>query len=136
MENGESVIDFIEIHRYNAIMGKQTFLEIIAKPQLERFCGQWQIRELALFGSALRDDFRPDSDVDVLVDFDEQAQWSLLDLVRMQEELESIFHRSVDLLTRRGVEQSANLARRERILRNAQPVIVHCVPTSEVEHGS
>jgi hypothetical protein len=80
--------------------------------QLRRFCQQWQIRELALFGSVLRDDFRADSDVDVLVTFADNARWSLLDLVRMKEQLEVIFQRPVDLVTRRGIEQSANQAKK------------------------
>jgi uncharacterized protein len=61
--------------------------------ELEELCRRWQVSELALFGSVLRDDFRPDSDVDVLVTFAPGAHWSLFDRVRMQKELESILGR-------------------------------------------
>ncbi len=67
------------------------------------FCQRWRIAELALFGSVLRDDFRPDSDVDVLVSFETGAPWSLWDLSRMREELEGIFGRGVDLVEKKGL---------------------------------
>jgi len=59
----------------------------IPKREVERFCLRWQIKELSLFGSVLRGDFRPDSDVDVLVRFDPEARRTLFDLARMQDEL-------------------------------------------------
>ncbi|MBI5901953.1 MAG: nucleotidyltransferase domain-containing protein [Deltaproteobacteria bacterium] len=55
----------------------------IPKEKIAEFCKKWQVREFALFGSVLRDDFRPDSDIDVLVTFDEEARHSLFDLVHM-----------------------------------------------------
>lgn len=119
---------------YTTVMIENRRLKQIPTTRLERFCQQWQIREFALFGSVLRDDFRPDSDVDVLVTFAENAQWSLLDLVRMQDELVAIFQRPVDLLTKRGLERSANRARKERILRSARPLIVMPAPPTEVSH--
>jgi len=84
--------------------------------QLREFSHRWKIKELALFGSALRGDFRPDSDVDVLVDFEPDARWSLFDLVDMREELMKIFGREVDLVTKRGLMNSRNNLRREAIL--------------------
>jgi predicted nucleotidyltransferase len=83
--------------------------------KLADFCRKWRVRELALFGSALRDDFRADSDLDVLVSFDPNAGWSLLDLVTMREELEALVGRHVDL-----VEQEAlrNPYRRAAILKS------------------
>jgi predicted nucleotidyltransferase len=66
--------------------------------QIADFCRKWRVRELSLFGSALRDDFRAESDVDVLVSFDPRAEWSLLDLVAMQEELAALMGRDVDLV--------------------------------------
>jgi predicted nucleotidyltransferase len=92
--------------------------------QLADFCRRWKIVELALFGSVLRDDFRPDSDVDVLVTFSPDAEWTLLDHASMQQELSEIFHRRVDLLSRRGVERSHNPLRRQAILSSAQPYYV------------
>ena len=86
------------------------------------FCQRWNIIELALFGSVLRDDFRPDSDIDVLVTFAPDAPWDLLDLVAMRDELMTLFARQVDLLTRPGVEMSRNPYRRHEILSSAEVV--------------
>jgi uncharacterized protein len=83
---------------------------------VKEFCQRWQVTEFALFGSVLRDDFGPDSDVDVLVAFSPDAKHSLFDLVRMEDELRTIFGRRVDLVTRRAVERTANEWRRQSIL--------------------
>ena len=90
--------------------------------QIEAYCHRWKITELTVFGSVLREDFREDSDVDVLVTFAEDARWSLFDLVTMQDERKDILGREVDLMTRKGVEQSHNPIRREAILRSARPI--------------
>ena len=92
--------------------------------QVAAFCQQWQIVELALFGSVLRDDFGPESDVDVLVTFAPSARWSLLDLVRMEDELTALLGRPVDLVERAAVEQSENYIRRRHILQSLEPVYV------------
>ena len=86
------------------------------------FCKKWQIREFAVFGSVLRDDFGPDSDIDVMVTFDEDARYGLFALGTMQNELEDLSHRHVDLLTRRGVERSDNEHRRQEILSTARTI--------------
>lgn len=91
---------------------------------LEQFCRRWQIEELALFGSALREDFGPDSDIDLLVTFAPGSERSLDDLIAMQEEIEAIFGRSVDLVNRRTVEESRNYIRRRAILRSAKTIYV------------
>lgn len=90
--------------------------------KLREFCVRWKITELALFGSVVRDDFGPESDVDVLVSFAPEVRWTLLDHVRMRDELMEMFGRSVDLVTRRAVERSANYLRRREILGSAQVV--------------
>lgn len=77
------------------------------------FCRRWRVTELALFGSILRDDFRPDSDVDVLVTFEPEAPWSLWDLTAMRQELQEIFGREVDLVEKKGLR---NPFRRHAIL--------------------
>lgn len=87
---------------------------------LKAFCQKWQIAEFALFGSVLRDDFRPDSDIDVLVSFSPQAPWTLLDLVTMQDELQTLLNREVDLIEKRVIENSENWIRRNEILKTAQ----------------
>ncbi len=89
---------------------------------LAGFCQRWKIGELALFGSALREDFRPDSDVDLLVTFEPGARWSLFDLARMQAEMEAMFGRPVDLVERDAVEKSGNYIRRKSILRDLEVV--------------
>jgi predicted nucleotidyltransferase len=95
----------------------------IPHQQLTEFCQRWKIRELALFGSVLRDDFTPTSDVDMLVTFAEDANWSLLDHIKMQQELEALLQRKVDLLSKRAVEQSSNWIRRDTILGTARTLI-------------
>lgn len=82
-------------------------------------CRHWRVRELSLFGSVLRDDFGPGSDVDVLVDFEPTAPWSLLDFARLRNELSDYFGRPVDL-----VEKAALTDRpaHERILVTHRPV--------------
>ena len=92
----------------------------IDKERLRDFCKKWKITEFALFGSATRpEEFRTDSDVDVLVSFAPNPGWSLFDHVHMQDELREIFGRDVDLLTRPSVERSLNRFRREAILSSA-----------------
>ncbi len=91
---------------------------------ISQFCERWKITELALFGSVLREDFSPESDVDVLVTFEPEAHWTLLDLVDMEEQLKGILGREVDLISRRGVEASRNYIRREAILASAEPIYV------------
>jgi hypothetical protein len=92
--------------------------------QIEAFCRRWKVKEFTLFGSVLREDFRPDSDIDVLVTFAADAHWSLFDLVSMQEELKHILGREVDLVERRSVERSENYIRRRHILQSLEPVYV------------
>lgn len=94
----------------------------VDEDKIAAFCRRWQIKEMALFGSVLRDDFRPDSDVDVLVRFDPEARHTLFDMVRMQEELQRIFGRDVDLVERTAIEQSRNYIRRRAILQSAEVI--------------
>lgn len=92
----------------------------LSEVAVRTFCQRWQIVELALFGSILREDFRPDSDVDVLVVFAPNTTWNLLDLVTMQQELESLIGRDVDLIEKQVVENSPNWIRSQAILSAAQ----------------
>lgn len=89
---------------------------VSSRTEIADFCRRWRIRELALFGSALRDDFGTDSDVDLLVTFAPDDAWSLLDHIRMQTELSGLLGRAVDLVSRRAIEHSANPIRRREIL--------------------
>lgn len=80
----------------------------LPETELADFCRRWRIRELALFRSVLRDDFDEESDLDILVAFAPDADWSLLDHMRMEQELEALLGRNVDLVSRRSVERSRN----------------------------
>jgi uncharacterized protein len=96
----------------------------IPKTKIADFCKRWRISEFALFGSVLGPDFRPESDVDVLISFLPDAHITLFDMARMQEELQTIFKREVDLISKRGVENSRNYLRRKNILSSAQVIHV------------
>jgi uncharacterized protein len=92
---------------------------LLQERDLAAFCRRWKVRELSLFGSVLRDDFGPASDVDVLVSFDDDAPWSLWDLTTMRDELSSLLGRPVDLVEREGLR---NPFRRDRILKTRKVV--------------
>ena len=92
--------------------------------QINKFCQQWHIIELSLFGSILRDDFHADSDIDILVAFAPTANWSLLDRAQMQEELETLLSKRVDLISKRAIDRSSNPIRRPEILSTSQTIYV------------
>lgn len=92
----------------------------IDRKALGAFCEKWDISELELFGSVLREDFGPDSDVDVLVRFHPGIVHSLFAWTRMRRELMAIFGRSVDLVSRDVIERSRNPYRKRAILENAR----------------
>ena len=94
----------------------------LSRDAIEAYCLKWKIRQLALFGSVLRPDFRPDSDIDVLVSFADDARWSLWDLSEAETELAQILGRSVDLIERYSVECSENWLRRQSILSTARTI--------------
>ena len=91
----------------------------VPRERIGAFCRRWRVVEFALFGSAVRPDFGPDSDVDVLVRFETDASWSLFDLVTMQDELQGLFGRQVHLVEAEGLR---NPFRREEILRTREVV--------------
>ena len=88
--------------------------------KIEQFCQQWQIEELALFGSVLREDFNSKSDIDVLVSFAEDAKITFFDLDKIEQQLSKIFNRPVDVVTKRAIEKSHNWIRKKNILENAK----------------
>jgi predicted nucleotidyltransferase len=89
------------------------------KEKLRDFCQRWKVTEFSLFGSVVRDDFGPQSDVDVLVTFAPNAPWTLSMWLEMQRELEMLFQRRVDLIERDAVEHSENRFRKRAILSSA-----------------
>lgn len=94
----------------------------VTREPIAAFCEKWEITQFELFGSVLRDDFGPESDVDVLVSFARDSHWTLLDMVRMEDELADMFGRGVDLVQRSSIERSPNWLRRREILSTARPV--------------
>lgn len=96
----------------------------LPQQELAQFCQQWKIAEFYLFGSVLREDFRSDSDIDVMVSFEENAPWGLLEFVRMKRELQTLLGREVDLVTKNSIEESHNWIRRQEILDTVQRVYV------------
>ena len=98
---------------------------------IERFCQKWKLTEFALFGSVLRDDFRPaDSDVDVMVQYHPESVPSFYDLDCMEAELQTLFGREVDVITRPSVEHSRNYLRRREILSSAKVIYESRSPVS------
>ena len=94
----------------------------VSETQIADFCRRWRIKEFAFFGSVLHDDFDAESDLDVLITFGSDADWSLWDHIQMKQDLEALLGRPVDLLTRRSVERSHNPLRRQEILSTAEVV--------------
>ena len=91
----------------------------IPKDKIAEFCRKWQVKELAIFGSAIGDDFRHDSDVDVLVVFQDNAKRNLFDRIKAEEELKEIFGRDVDLVEKKAI---MNPFRRHHILSNHEVI--------------
>ena len=90
---------------------------LIPDEEIRNFCYRWKVKELSLFGSALREDFKPDSDIDILVSFAADAVWCIFDLVEMKDELTNIFGRKVDLIEKEALR---NPFRRQTILYNRE----------------
>jgi len=96
----------------------------IPQQELAQICRRWKIIELDLCGSVLQDTFTPESDVDILISFDTGARWGLFDLVRLQDELQNLLGRKVDLVERKAIESSENYIRRKHILSSLEPIYV------------
>ena len=94
----------------------------IPEERIKKFCQKYEINEFSLFGSVLTDEFNPDSDVDILVKFDDNAKHTLFDLAKMQKELKQLMGYEVDLVSKRGIESSRNLIRKKAILKSAEPI--------------
>lgn len=115
--------------RMNAIdaglLDMNTRIQIdVPMDRIEAFCRKWKVRELALFGSVLREDFGPNSDVDVLVTFEQDGGFTFDNYPMMLEELTAIFGRDVDLMQREAVEHEPNYIRRQHVLNHLERVYV------------
>jgi uncharacterized protein len=86
------------------------------------FCRRWKIRELRVFGSILRDDFGPESDIDFLADFEQDEEWDLFDELRMQNELAELVGREVDILSRYAIETDSNWRFRREVLSSSERI--------------
>ena len=95
---------------------------VLQNGELAALCRKWRISRLSLFGSALSGQFRPDSDIDLLAEFEPGEQWSLMDLVRAEAEFAGLFGRHVDLVDRSSLQRSANWIRRNAILKSAEVI--------------
>ena len=94
----------------------------VSQEQLERFCGRWKIGRLAVFGSAAAGTLRPDSDIDLLVTFAPEADWTMFDHFAMEDELTRMFGRDVDLVSIRALEENPNPAYRRAIETTARQI--------------
>jgi uncharacterized protein len=94
----------------------------LGSESIRQFCARWKVRQLDVFGSVTRQDFGPDSDVDFIVDFQEDAEWDLHDLFDMREELVGIVDRPVDLLTRYSIDSDSNVLFKQSVLKGAQTI--------------
>ena len=97
-----------------------TVQTLVPPKKIATFCKRWKVVEFALFGSVVREDFSPQSDIDALISFAPQSDWGLFDHIRMKQELKELFGREVDLVTRRALEQSRNALLRSEILGTAK----------------
>ncbi len=86
------------------------------------FCRRWKIKQLAVFGSAAAGELQPDSDIDLLVTFDPDADWTMFDHYRMENELVELFARDVDLVNVRALEENPNRIYHQQILKSAKVV--------------
>jgi hypothetical protein len=94
----------------------------IPAEKIADFCRRWKIKRLAIFGSAAKGELRPASDIDLLVTFNQDADWTMFDHFTMEEELSDLFGRDVDLISLRAVEENPNPISRREILKSARQI--------------
>ncbi|MEI6426848.1 MAG: nucleotidyltransferase domain-containing protein [Pseudanabaena sp. ELA607] len=92
--------------------------------QIEAFCQYWQIQELYVFGSILRDDFCDDSDIDFLYSLSSTVSWSFSNLLRAEQDLSAIVGRDVDLVSKKSIDRDRNWLRRQNIFNSMRLVYV------------
>ena len=94
----------------------------ISPEKIAEFCRRWKISRLAVFGSAVRSKLRADSDIDLLVTFASDAEWSMFDHYRMEDELVELLGREVDLVSKEAIKENANPIFRHEILGSAREI--------------
>ena len=92
----------------------------VSEEALKALCKKWKVKSLAVFGSILTEQFSASSDIDFLVQFEDGQAPDLFDFVQMKYELQDLFSRSVDLVSRRAIERSTNPYRKDEILGTSQ----------------
>ncbi len=97
---GSSQIEYIVPSYRRWLMLKDISIPIV---EIGVICKKWKIREFSFFGSVLTSHFSPISDIDILVEFEKDAEWSLLDLASLKEELKTLFGREIDLLEKTAI---------------------------------
>jgi predicted nucleotidyltransferase len=95
---------------------------VIQEDKLNFLCKKFFIKELSIFGSSLREDFNSNSDIDLLVTFEDSTNYSLFDIVKIKEEFEKFFNKPVDLISKKAVEKSTNMYRKKNILGSAKVI--------------
>jgi len=96
----------------------------LPRQQIQAFCQRWQIQELCVFGSILRNDFREDSDVDFVYRLEPIASWSFGNLLDAEKELSAIVGREVDLVSQRSIDRDRNWLRKQNILNSMRLIYV------------
>lgn len=94
----------------------------IGAEKIADFCRRWKINSLSIFGSAVRGELRDDSDIDLLVTFRSDADWTMFDHFTMEDELSRLLGREVDLISVRAVEENPNPITRREILDSARQI--------------
>jgi uncharacterized protein len=130
LANGRSTVTPTQREPTIAVSSQVIYDRLQTSPEaIAAFCEKWQIVELSLFGSVLRDDFRAEgddpSDIDVLFTLADGTSQSLLKRVKIKDELEALFHRKVDLVDQEEVTQSYNWIRQDHILTSERTIYVH-----------
>jgi len=94
----------------------------IEADRIADFCRRWKIIRLAVFGSTVREELRPDSDIDLLVTFRSDADWTMFDHYTMEDELSRLLGREVDLISMQAVKENPNPITRREILDSARQI--------------
>ena len=94
----------------------------ISLEKIVEFCRRWKISRLAVFGSAVQGKLRADSDIDLLATFAPDADWSMFDHYRMEDELVKLLGREVDLVSKEAIEENPNPIFRRQILGSAREI--------------
>jgi|WetSurMetagenome_2_1015567.scaffolds.fasta_scaffold165314_3 uncharacterized protein len=94
----------------------------ISPQKIADFCHKWKILKLSAFGSIVRGELKPESDIDLLATFSNDAGWTMFDHFNMEEELSHIFGREVDLVNIKALEENQNPIYKQEIINSARQI--------------